>query len=161
MKVEILRKQTKRINNFQNHFRNFENVDSVRQIFGEKTQDTLSNIEVEFTESTEYMSVDFNGRLLVNPKYLEEGSLIDIYLDVIHELVHVRQVMNGNNCNHALPYVKRPLEIEAYKTSVKAAKALGLHDERIINYLDSDLVNEKELAELATAIGLDYREEQN
>jgi hypothetical protein len=159
--VEILRKQTKRINNFKSHFRNFEKVDSVRQIFGEKTQETLSNIEVEFTEFTEYMSVDFNGRLLVNPKYLEEGSLIDIYLDVIHELVHVRQVMNGNNCNHALPYVKRPLEIEAYKTSVEAAKALGLHDERIIDYLDSDLINENELSQLATAIGLDNKEDEN
>ncbi len=159
MKVEIIRKATMHCCSFKNHFKNFENVEAVQQVFGEKTQQALSTLEIEFTDSTLYMRVDYDGRLLINPRYLETGSLIDIYLDVIHELVHVKQVMNGKNCNHALPYVQRPLEIEAYRTAVEEARTLGLAENRILDYLDSDLINEEELRQLATSVGITVQAE--
>ncbi|NLD66030.1 MAG: hypothetical protein GX648_05595, partial [Crenarchaeota archaeon] len=62
------------------------------------------------------------------------------------------------NCNHSLPYVKRPLEIEAYKTAVVEAKALGLDENRILEYLDSDLINSDELVQLASSVGINYEE---
>jgi hypothetical protein len=159
LKVEIIRKATMHTCSFKNHFKNFENVEAVQQVFGDKTAEALSNLEIEFTDSTIYMRVDYDGRLLINPRYLESGSLIDIYLDVIHELVHVGQVMNGKNCNHTLPYVERPLEIEAYRVAVDEAKALGLNEDRIIDYLDSDLINAQELRQLAGALGINCEEE--
>jgi hypothetical protein len=159
--VEIIRKPNERKSIFQNHFKNFENVKSVRQIFGAKTKDALSNLEIEFTDSTSYMSVDYDGRLLINPEYFESGDFTDLYLDVIHELVHVRQVMEGKNCNKALPYVKRPLEVEAYKAAVDEARALGLNEERIIDYLDSDLISSEELKQLTGALGIEYPEDQD
>ncbi len=159
MKVEIKRKPKTQICKFKNHFINFENNQAVQQVFGEQTDHALSNLEIEFNEQTVYMRVDYDGRLLINPNYLENASLIDIYLDVIHELVHVKQVMNGKNCNHALPYVERPLEIEAYRVAVNEAKALGLNETRIIDYLDSDLINNQELRKLANAVGINCKEE--
>jgi hypothetical protein len=159
LKVEIIRKANKHICGFKNHFKNFENVEAVQQVFGDETVEALSALEIEFTDSTLYMRVDYDGRLLINPRYLESGSLIDIYLDVIHELVHVRQVMNGKNCNHALPYVERPLEIEAYKVAVDEARALGLNENRIIDYLDSDLISAQELRKLVDALGINCRED--
>jgi hypothetical protein len=154
LKVEIIRNATLHRCGFKNHFRNFENTEVVKQIFGDKTAEVLSNLEIEFTDSTVYMSVDYDARLLINPCYLESASLIDIYLDVIHELVHVRQVLNGRNCNHDLPYVERPLEIEAYRITVNEAKALGLNEDRIVSYLESDLINDQELRQLTGALGI-------
>ncbi len=141
---------------FTDHFMNFENVKAVQRIFGDKTSDVLKNLQVEFENDTEYMRVDYEGRLLINPTYFESAEFIDLYLDVIHELVHVKQVMQGKNCNHALPYVERPLEIEAYGTAVDEARALGLDENQIISYLDSDLINNEELRQLATTLNINF-----
>ncbi len=154
MKVEIIRKTTYPICNFQQHFRNFEHVDAVKQIFGDTTHDVLANLEIEFTESTLYMRVDYDGRILINPRYFESGKFIDLYLDVIHELVHVRQVFDGKDSNKALPYVQRPLEIEAYQTAVNEARELGLDETEIIDYLESDLINADELRQLVMSLGI-------
>ncbi len=152
MRVEIIRKVTKPTTLFREHFKNFEHAEAVQRIFGEKTVDVLDNLEVEFTDTTIYMRVDYDGRLLINPRYLASGDFTELYLDVIHELVHVRQVLTGRNCNHALPYVERPLEIEAYRTAVDEARALGWSDSRILSYVDSDLINEEELRKLAMSL---------
>ncbi len=159
MEVGILRRVTKPAGRFTDHFRNFENVEAVRRIFGEETQQVLANLEIEFTSFTLYMRVDYDGRLLINPHYLGTGDFTDIYLDVIHELVHVKQVMNGKNCNHDLQYVERPLEIEAYRTAVNEARALGLDENRILDYLESDLINAEELRQLATTLELNLEED--
>ncbi len=152
LKVEIIRDATKSKCSFADHFKNFERVETVQRIFGERTKNVLANLSVEFANTTLYMRVDDDGRLLINPHYLSSGDFTDIYLDVIHELVHVQQVLGGKNCNHQLNYVERPLEIQAYRTAVVEAKGLGLDDNRILDYLDSDLVEEEELIQLAQAL---------
>jgi len=152
LEVEIKRKVTTRVSRFADHFRNFENVEVIQQIFGNRTQDVLANLQIEFSDTTLYMEVDYDGHLLINPNYLKTGDFVDLYLDVIHELVHVKQILNGKNCNQQLKYVERPLEIQAYRTAIQEAKALGLDDNRILNYLDSDLVNQDELKRLAETL---------
>ncbi len=159
--MEINRKITNPICNFQKHFKKFEHVDAVQQIFGNTTSDVLANLEVEFTNSTLYMRVDYDGRLLINPVYMKTGNLTDLYLDVIHELVHVQQVFDGKDSNKALPYVQRPLEIEAYQMAVDEARALGLDENRILDYLDSDLINAEELKQLATSVGINIEADEN
>jgi hypothetical protein len=104
------------------------------------------------------MKVDYDGRLLINPHYLGTGDFTDIYLDVIHELIHVKQVMNGKNCNQKLRYVERPLEIEAYRTAVDEARALGLDENRILDYLESNLISAEELRQLAATLEVNYEE---
>ena len=159
MEVEIIREVTTRASRFADHFRNFENVEVVQQIFGNRTRDVLANLQIEFSDETLYMEVDYDVRLLINPYYLKTGDLTDLYLDVIHELVHVEQILCGKNCNHQLEYVERPLEIQAYRTAVQEAKALGLDDKRILDYLDSDLVNQDELKRLAETLEIDAEPE--
>ncbi len=158
VEAKIVRKASKSLCSFTDHFRNFENVEAVQRIFGDKTADVLENLQVVFVEDTEYMSVDYDGRLLINPAYFERADFTDLYLDVIHELVHVKQVMHGKNCNHALPYVERPLEIEAYGIAVNEARAIGLDENRIIDYLESDLINDQELKQLATTLQINYNQ---
>ncbi len=148
--VEIFRNVTMATCNFTNCFKVFDRVGVVRRIFGTETKDVLAKLKVKFTNSTRYMRVDdFEGHLLINPHYLSAGDFTDIYLDVIHELVHVKQFVEGKNSDKKQNYVERPLEIEAYQTAVHEARVLGLDENRILDYLDSDLINTQELAQLA------------
>jgi hypothetical protein len=160
LKVEIIRKATQRIANFKNHFKDFEKVEAVKRVFGDNTHEALSNLEVEFTEATIYMKVDWDGRLLINPHYFAKANLTDLYLDVIHELVHVNQVITGQEFQDELPYVEKPTEIEAYQIAVDEARALGLDEKRILEYLNSDLLNEEELRQLAVTVGLNIENEE-
>jgi len=148
--VEISRNMMMSTCNFTDCFKGFDKVGAVQCILGAETEDVLARLRVEFTNTTDYMGVDdFEGHLLINPHYLATGDFTDVYLDVIHELVHVKQFLEGKNSDKKQNYVERPLEIEAYQTAVHEARALGLDENRIFDYLDSDLINDQELAKLA------------
>jgi len=136
---------------FSDYFKGFENVEIIKQIFGEKTREVLGNLKVEFTWLGGYMGVNpFNGHLMVNPRYLDNGNRLDIYLDLIHELVHIRQFTEGTELFDAnYSYVERPTEIEAYRYVVKEAKRLGKSDERICEYLKTEWMSNDDLKQLA------------
>jgi hypothetical protein len=143
---------------FLDYFKGFENVEAVRGIFGEETEEVLRNLEVEFTWVGGYMFVDgTDGRLVINQQYLSGGDKTDVYLDLIHELVHIRQLREGRELFDAhYEYVERPTEIEAYRYTVKEAKRLGLSDERILEYLKTEWMTETDLKCLAKAVGVAY-----
>jgi hypothetical protein len=143
---------------FTDFFRGFENVEAVRRIFGEKTDKVLRNVRVEFAGMRGYMGVsDEDGHLLVSAAYLKEGDIIDLYLDIIHELVHVRQkLIEGKELfDDRFSYVERPTELEAYRFAVEEAKRLGLTDERILTYLKTEWMSNTELRRLAKAMGIE------
>jgi len=154
-----LRQITKPTCRFTDHFRGFHEIDAIKTIFGNKTQDTLTNLKVEFTNATLYMRVTHEGTLLINPHYLSCGDFAELYLDLIHELVHVKQALNGKNSDPDTCYVERPLEIEAYQTCVNEARNLGWDDNKILAYLDSDLINEDELKQLARTLEVNFEED--
>lgn len=148
--VEIFRNVVTSACYFTDCFKGFDRVGAVQRIFGAETEDVLAKLRVEFTNTTPYMRVDdYEGHLLINPHYMSTGDFTDIYLDVIHELVHVKQFVEGKNSDKKQNYVERPLEIEAYQVAVHEARAVGLDENRILDYLDSDLINDQELAQLA------------
>ncbi|MFZ0966435.1 MAG: hypothetical protein WAN82_07400 [Candidatus Bathyarchaeia archaeon] len=162
MRVEILRNVVMLTCPFTNHFKGFEGVGIVKRIFGARTEEVLEKLEVEFTNTVRYMRVDdVDGHLLVNPHYLSNGDLTDIYLDVIHELVHVKQFMEGKTSNKELSYIERPMEIEAYRVAVDEARALGLDEDRIFDYLESELVNDEELKQLAQTLDVNVEGTSN
>lgn len=138
---------------FTDYFKGFENIPAVREIFGEKTEEILANLKIEFIFFG-YMGVDAaDGHLLINERYLNNGDKNDIYLDVIHELVHVRQWLEGKELfDPRYEYVDRPTEIEAYAYTVNEARKLGWSDERICRYLKTEWLNEEELKRLAKSI---------
>ena len=93
---------------------------------------------------------DMNGHIMISSKYLNTGSKIDVYLDIIHELVHVRQFMEGKELfDSNYDYVERPTEIEAYRYAVEEARNLGLDDKRICEYLKTEWMNQDDLKRLA------------
>jgi hypothetical protein len=133
-----------------------EDVVAVRQIFGEKTEDVLRNLRVDFIWFVGYMGVnDFNGHLMVSARYLREGDRTDIYLDLIHELVHVRQFMEGKELFDVhYSYTERPTEVEAYRIAVEEARRIGLSDERICQYLKTEWMSDEDLKRLAKALNV-------
>jgi len=147
---------------FSDYFRGFEKVEAVRRIFGEKTEQVLRDLKVEFLWIGGYMGVNSgNGHLMVNPKYLNKGDKTDIYLDVIHELVHVRQFMEGKELfDSHYSYTERPTEVEAYRHAVEEARRLSLSDERICEYLKTEWMSGKELEQLASTMNVDRKQIQ-
>jgi hypothetical protein len=98
-----------------------------------------------------------DGHLIVSAYYLKSGTDRDIYLDIIHELVHVKQYMEGKKLfDTNYDYVERPTEIEAYKHAVKEARRLGMTEKEILSYLRTEWLNEKDLAKLAKATGVNH-----
>jgi hypothetical protein len=136
---------------FTDCFRGLERVEAVRRIFGDRTEEVLHNLKVEFTWVGGYMWVNASdGHLMVSSRYLNEGDRVDIYLDLIHELVHVRQFMEGKELfDIHYGYTERPTEIEAYRFAVEEARNLGLSDEKICQYLKTEWMSEADLRRLA------------
>jgi len=141
---------------FTDYFKGFEKVEAVKQIFGEKTEEILRNLRVEFSWVGGYMGVsDEDGHLMVNPRYLNNGDRVDIYLDVIHELVHVRQFMEGKELfDSRYGYGNRPTEVEAYRHAVDEARRIGLSEERICEYLKTEWMSDREFKRLARSLGV-------
>ena len=141
---------------FADYFKDFEKLDVVKGIFGEKTKDVLHNLKVEFSWIGGYMYVDgSDGHLVINKNYLNKGDRIDIYLDLIHELCHVKQFMEGRELfDPKYDYVDRPTEIEAYRYCIQEARRLGLSDERICLYLKTEWMSEYDLKRLAKSVNV-------
>jgi hypothetical protein len=141
---------------FTDYFRDFEKVEAVQGIFGEKTEEVLRSLKVDLSWLGGYMFVDSsNGHLVVSARYLKNGDKLDIYLDLIHELCHVRQLMEGKELfDPHYSYVERPTEIEAYSYAVQEARRLGLSDERICEYLKTEWMSDKDLKLLAKAVNV-------
>jgi len=135
-------------------FKGYERTKAVRRIFGDDTEQVLGSLRVEFNPIVGYMGVDgADGHLIMSSKYLNEGDKVDIHLDIIHELVHVRQFREGKELwDSRYEYVERPTEIEAYRYTVEEARKLGLDDRRICRYLKTEWMTEQDLRKLAGAL---------
>jgi hypothetical protein len=141
---------------FADYFKDFENLNAVKGIFGEKTGEVLHHLKVELSWVGGYMYVDgSDGHLVISKNYLSNGNKTDIYLDLIHELYHVKQFLDGRELfDPRYDYVERPTEIEAYRYTVQEARRLGLSEERICLYLKTEWISESDFKKLAKSINV-------
>jgi len=158
LKVKILRNAKVSTYPFTDYFKGFEKVEAVKRIFGEKTAEVLRNLKIEFSGRGGYMGVsNVDGHLRISANYLNNGDITDIYLDIIHELVHVKQFMDGQELfNRNFSYVERPTEVEAYRHAVEEARNLGLNDKRICKYLRAEWISDEDLKRLVKALNVKY-----
>lgn len=155
--ITIVRDVPTKLFRFTDYFKGFEKVPAVRSLFGDKTEEILSNLKVEFFSSRfGYMGLsDVDGHLLVSTHHLKHSDLKTLYLDTIHELYHLKQFLDGKQLfNGELSYVDNPIEIEAYRFTVEEAKRIGLTKEEIIEYLKVEWVDEEEHKRLIKRLGL-------
>jgi hypothetical protein len=141
---------------FTDYFKGMEKVQAVREIFGKGTDEVLSNLKIDLTWIGGYMWVNSaDSHLMISSDYLNHGDRVDIYLDLIHELVHVKQLMEGKELfDFHYSYTARPTELEAYGAAVREARRLGLSDERICNYLKTEWMSDADLRRLARSLNV-------
>jgi len=156
--VRITRKVPVATYPFLDYFKGFEKVGAVRRIFQDKTNDVLSKLRVEFVGRRGYMGVsEVDGHMIMSADYLSKGNRVDIYLDIVHELVHVRQFMEGKELfDHNFEYVERPTEVEAYRVAVEEARRLGLSEKRICQYLKTEWMTDEEFRRLAKSVNVEF-----
>lgn len=141
---------------FRHVFSGFERVSAVRAIFGDQTDRVLAELTVEIVESRGYLRInDEKGSIIVNSKYLREGHERYLYLDIIHELVHIRQHKEGKELwDETYKYVDRPTEIEAYKAAVDEARRIGLTEAELMDYLKVEWVSEDDFRRFLVTLGV-------
>ena len=137
-------------------FKGVERVDAVRSIFGDDTEVVLDKVKLVRRAGQGYLYVDdSNGSVVISAPYLKSGDERYLYLDVIHELVHVRQFMEGKELfDGRFSYVDRPTEKEAYSVATEEARRIGMSDEEIREYLKVEWVSAEELRRLFSSVGL-------
>jgi len=111
---------------------------------------------VTLTPDTSYMYInDEDGSLVVGLNYLRTADTRYLYLDIIHELVHLKQFLEGKNLfDESYTYVDRPTELEAYQCSVQEARRIGMDDDTLAEYLYVEWITRKEHARLLEKLGV-------
>jgi len=158
--VRIAREAPTRLYPFERFFRGFENVPTVRTLFGRATGRVLRAQRVEFFSARYgYMSTsDVDGHLIISSQYLKNGELRNIYLDLVHELCHVRQFRRKQPLFYPkLSYVDAPSEVEAYRFTVAEGRRIGMSDAELLDYLRIEWITPAELRRLARRMGLKPR----
>jgi hypothetical protein len=143
---------------FTDYFQGFEHVEAVQQLFGAQTNEVLQQLRIEFRSGRGYMGVSSeDGHIRINAHYLNTGRFIDLYLDIIHELVHVRQFLDGQELRDPhYAYVDRPTEIEAFQYTVAEARRLGLTEPQILEYLRTEHMSDEQFQRLTHALNIPY-----
>lgn len=122
----------------------------------EEDRSDVGAVPVEVAVGPGYAYVDdTDGTLVLSQDYLQTGEKLSLYLDLVHELTHVRQFRAGLELyDRRFSYVDRPTEIEAYQVAVEEGRRLGMSDGEVLDYLRIEWVTEAELARLARACGV-------
>ena len=139
-------------------FDGLQEVSILMKVF--KTKEELDDVflktKVIVEESDHYMYVkNDDASVVIGFRHLQNSDSKILYLDIIHELVHVMQQRQGLDLyNKSYAYVDRPTEIEAYEIAVMEAKNLGMNDEEILDYLLVEWITPEEHKRLASHVGL-------
>lgn len=142
---------------FTEYFRGFESLPVIRGLFGEKTESVLTDLKVEFFSARwGYMSTsDRDGHLLISTHHLDHSDFRTVYLDVVHELCHVKQFFDGRKLyDDMFAYVDSPVEVEAYRITVEEARRIGMTESEIAEYLRVEWNTEEEHLRLLTNVGV-------
>jgi hypothetical protein len=145
---------------FREIFKGFDELESVKKTFGKNTVKELDNVRIEVFPKEGYMGVsDEDGHVFASQFYLNNGDESSVYLDIIHELVHVKQFQLGMNLfDPRYVYVDRPTEIEAYKLAAEEGRKIGMTEAEIFEYLEVPWISREEHMRLAQACGIDLSE---
>ena len=119
-------------------------------------QDEINKIKVRVINCKGYMWTDDTDiSIYICKEYLKKGKIEYIYLDILHEIIHVFQAKKGMNLfDTNYKYFERPTEIEAYMHTIEEAKRIGLSNKEILDYLKVEWVSEEEIVEFAKRLSI-------
>ena len=110
----------------------------------------IAETRVVVAEMPHEMFVDNkDGTITIGLAHLRAASDEFLYLDIVHELCHVKQHLQGRDLyDRSKAYVDRETEIEAYQITVREARRIGLDDEAIGCYLRVSWISPEEYRRL-------------
>jgi Zn-dependent peptidase ImmA (M78 family) len=155
--VDIERVVPIRLYPLTDFFKGLERVQALRDIFGDKTKKILSKMKVEFYSARwGYMGInDSDGHILISAHHMKHSSQRTLYLDILHELYHIKQHMHGKKLFlDEFDYFDSPIEIEAYEFTIKEARRIGMTDRQIVRYLEVPWADKKQLNKFVKRLGL-------
>lgn len=154
-KVEITRSLAPGTYKLVKVFKGIEKVSAVRKIFGPNATKVLSAQKLQISLRAGYAYIDVKkGAIVLSRKYLKTGSDLYLCLDMIHELVHIRQLRAGKELfDKNFSYTERPTEIEAYRIAAAQAKRMGLKGKALRDYIFVEWITEKQFQKLLRKIG--------
>jgi hypothetical protein len=93
--------------------------------------------------------------IVVGRSHLTNSPSMDVYLDLIHEFLHLLQRRQGRALwPGRISYVDRPTEVESYAFSVVEARRLGVPDSYLRRYLEVPWVPKADYARLLRHLGV-------
>lgn len=91
--------------------------------------------------------------IVLTRPYYESGDALDLYLDLLHEATHLRQLLEGRDVwDESFPYHRRPTEIEGYAVAVAEGRRLGLDAKAIRAHVTNPWMTPAQVTELLAAI---------
>ncbi len=157
--IKINRTVNPGIYGIEDIFVGLKKVKVLQKVFGSDIEidDVFLKTKVVVDTSSHYMHVkNEDAVIVVALDHLRNSDNTTLYLDIIHELVHVKQQRQGLDLyNKSYSYVDRPTEIEAYIVAVEEAKRLGMKNTEIMDYLQvEEWITPDEHKRLASHVGL-------
>jgi len=139
-------------------FKGLNDVLELKEVFGEDIC-RLGEVEIVLTNKSKWGKLEYayinDGQVHIGTDYFRSGPAHYIYLDIIHELVHIKQHWNGRELfDEHYPYVDRPTEVEAYRIALAAAGRIDMNREEISEYLKVPWASDEEMKRLEKNIGL-------
>ncbi|MFA5862632.1 MAG: hypothetical protein WDA16_13150 [Candidatus Thermoplasmatota archaeon] len=91
--------------------------------------------------------------IVVAEEYFRTGSDLDLYLDMLHELTHIRQHAEGMDLwDERYAYVDRPTEIEGYAVAVEEGRRLGMTDDEVVTHLSNPWMDTEDVHRLVAHV---------
>ncbi len=110
----------------------------------------VSGAAVRVVDWKGYIHIDSKAaEIVLAARYYERGSDLDLYLDLLHELTHLRQLSEGADLwDERMTYPNRSTEIEGYAVAVEEARRLGLTRSEVLEHLRSPWLTDADVREL-------------
>ncbi len=87
--------------------------------------------------------------IVVSEWYYRHGGDRDLYLDLLHELTHLRQLAEGFDLwDERFEYVDRPTEVEGYAVAIEEGRRLGMTEQDVFENLSSPWMTEADVRRL-------------
>ncbi|HET6403581.1 MAG TPA: hypothetical protein VFH78_02950, partial [Candidatus Thermoplasmatota archaeon] len=87
--------------------------------------------------------------IVLAEEYYRTGTDVDLYLDMLHEITHIRQHHEGRDLwDERYAYVDRITEVEGYAVAVEEGRRLGMSAEEIIAHLSNPWMDEEDVRKL-------------
>ncbi len=119
-------------------------------------EEVLRDCKIDIVPEDMYMYIDDDaGNIVAGLGYIRDGEERILYLDVLHELTHIRQWHDGKELwDRRYNYVDRPTEVGAYQVAVEEARRLGMTEREIAEYLRVEWTSREEHERLCKHLGV-------